>query len=268
MPSWNYITPFPIHKTRISSPRSIKALAESKDDLERLHLPIAEGVAVKLRVDSVFEQGSTRLVRMAQEEGGAESDGLVLYKHYITEGGARRFTPQMFDQSDWQNVFYRDLAGHNAASFLAEQFNAVVGPLGLPRVSYVTAFVSQVHGKLPVSFGHRPFFLVEGIVPGEWEKYNSNNGYVAPNPSPPGVDHSAVQAFSHWTHHATAGRLMVVDCQGSYDPRTNAFTLADPAVLCLDPSRFGCTNVGQEGMARFFSTHTCNACCRQLGISH
>ena len=97
-------------------------------------------------------------------------------------------------------------------------FHSVGALHSLPRISFAKAFVIQLldRPEKPIFFGG------EEIVAGDWEKYNSNDGYVAPNPSPLGVDHSAVQAFSHWIHYATAGRLLMVDCQGSYDPRTNS----------------------------------------------
>ena len=80
------------------------------------------------------------------------------------------------------------------------------------------------------------------------------------------MDQSAVQAFSHWTHHVTGAKMMVLDCQGSYEKRSNKFTLTDPAVQCTDVSRFGNFNIGGGGMRRFFSTHRCNDHFRALGI--
>ena len=81
------------------------------------------------------------------------------------------------------------------------------------------------------------------------------------------MDHSAVQAYSHWTHHVTDGKIMVVDCQGAFDAGSRTFNLTDPAVHCTDMTRFDRTNLGGEGMRRFFSTHKCNDHCRTLGIS-
>ena len=81
------------------------------------------------------------------------------------------------------------------------------------------------------------------------------------------MDHSAVQAYSHWTHHVTDGKIMVVDCQGAFDAGSRTFNLTGPAVHCTDMTRFDRTNLGPDGMRRFFSTHKCNDHCHTLGIS-
>ena len=161
-----------------------------------------------------------------------------------------------------QQAYEDDLAGHRVATFLANEFNKVAAPRGIPRVAYVEASVCQF-----LTRRGRPYFAQEGLVDGIWEKYNNNTGYIQPNPSlRGGVDHSAVQAFSHWTHHVTGAKMMVLDCQGSYDRSSNSFMLTDPAVQCTDVTRFDRTNMGGEGMRRFFSTHRCNDHCRALGI--
>ena len=60
---------------------------------------------------------------------------------------------------------------------------------------------------------------------------------------------------------------MVVDVQGSYDDDTDSFVLSDPSVLCSNTARFGRSNVGVEGVARFFESHVCNECCLELGLA-
>jgi hypothetical protein len=126
-----------------------------------------------------------------------------------------------------------------------------------------------------------------------------------PQPTSQGTDHSAVQCFSHWTHHITGGRMIVVDCQGcwtgaggttaggtggsvsanvSWDGSAysaggsggstgttttsppSAFLLTDPAVHCTSLLRFGSTNLGHRGFPRFFQTHRCNHYCTALGL--
>jgi hypothetical protein len=76
-----------------------------------------------------------------------------------------------------------------------------------------------------------------------------------------------VQAFSHWTHHVTGGALMVVDCQGVYCAATRTFKLTDPAIHATALTRFGGTNMGDLGFARFYKTHVCNQYCRALGLT-
>jgi hypothetical protein len=118
-----------------------------------------------------------------------------------------------------------------------------------------------------------------------------------PQPTSQGTDHSAVQCFSHWTHHITGGRMMVVDCQGCWTgaggttagtdsgtggsgsagagaasvttpdtPTPPCFLLTDPAVHCTSLLLFGSTNMGHGGFDRFFRTHKCNQHCAALRL--
>ena len=91
-----------------------------------------------------------------------------------------------------------------------------------------------------------PYCIQQGAVEGVWEKYNSNHGSVAPNPTPEGTDHDVIQAFSHWTHNVTDGHMVAVHCQGVYNKSKNAFLLTDPAIHCKDVTRFGGTNVSDD----------------------
>jgi hypothetical protein len=59
---------------------------------------------------------------------------------------------------------------------------------------------------------------------------------------------------------------MVVDCQGVYCPATRSFKLTDPAIHATTLTRFGGTNMGRVGFARFYKTHVCNNHCRGVGL--
>jgi hypothetical protein len=50
---------------------------------------------------------------------------------------------------------------------------------------------------------------------------------------------------------------MVVDIQGVRDVG-ETFTLTDPAIHCIDASRFGGTNLGMIGLFMRFRSHKCN----------
>ena len=76
----------------------------------------------------------------------------------------------------------------------------------------------------------------------KFEKYNGNHGLCMPSPTPSGTDHSAVQAFSHWTYEESRHEIMVVDCQGVFCPHPEeggTFLLTDPAVHSDDVMKFG-----------------------------
>ncbi|KAI1695514.1 alpha-kinase family domain-containing protein [Ditylenchus destructor] len=78
-----------------------------------------------------------------------------------------------------------------------------------------------------------------------------------------------LMAFSHWTYQISHGYLMVVDLQGIKSTDENGRTileLTDPAIHCTDLTRFGRTNLRQEGMKIFFAHHKCNKFCQSMEL--
>ena len=77
-------------------------------------------------------------------------------------------------------------------------------------------------------------------------------------------------AFTHWTYHATEGRLMVADIQGVRVGKT-AIKLTDPQIHCaVDPTLLTTTkesSLGRVGMLKFFQSHRCGETCKALGLS-
>ena len=63
---------------------------------------------------------------------------------------------------------------------------------------------------------------------------------------------------------------MVVDLQGiiqqSPDDQPSAI-LTDPAIHCVDETRFDRMNLGKQGMDIFFERHECNKYCTALKLS-
>lgn len=80
------------------------------------------------------------------------------------------------------------------------------------------------------------------------------------------------QAFTHFTHAYTRGKMMVCDLQGVFEPRARppTFELTDPVIhFASNRGRvnvYGRTDRGREGMRAFFRTHTCNGVCTLLGL--
>ena len=156
------------------------------------------------------------------------------------------------------------LSCHAAATHLALLFNELLRPHSAVTLHFVQNMLIRLDHRpdQPYMTWEEPIHHV-----GQWEKYNNNSGMCLPCPSlSTGTDHSAVQAFSHWTHSVSGGRLMVVDCQGAYDHAAQRFTLTDPAIHCVSLLKYGGTNIGKKGFARFFKTHSCNHICRAIGI--
>jgi hypothetical protein len=77
-----------------------------------------------------------------------------------------------------------------------------------------------------------------------------------------------LSTFSHWTYEQSDGYLMVVDLQGAVVSEAGETTilLTDPAIHCIDVTRFSATNLNHHGMKIFFARHKCNAVCHKLKL--
>ncbi|KAI1701968.1 alpha-kinase family domain-containing protein [Ditylenchus destructor] len=78
-----------------------------------------------------------------------------------------------------------------------------------------------------------------------------------------------LMAFSHWSYQITDGYLMVVDLEGVLSMAESGgkiLELTDPAIHCKDLTRFGRTNLGEEGMKIFFARHKCNKFCQGMEL--
>jgi len=80
------------------------------------------------------------------------------------------------------------------------------------------------------------------------------------------IDDDVPQTFSHWSYVYTKGELLVCDLQGALGSKE--FSLTDPAINSNIKGRFGKTDMGRKGQARFFKTHKCTSFCRVLKIEN
>lgn len=233
-------------------PESTAGLAAEAEDRCVNDFPDAMPVSIKMAVKP-FAKGGLRAAHYGQLinpdntlQGIILKDSLAAHKKFRTKHDYEKF-----------------LVCHRAAKFLAVEFNKVK-PRDCPPIYYVEAHILQLMTRWP----EQPFVICEGQIPGHFEKYNSNTGYCAVNPMmDSGINHDAVQAFSHWTYSVTKGKLMVVDCQGGFDKHTNTFMLTDPAVHSTNLLQYGRTNLAEKGFSSFFATHVCNGHCRALRLS-
>ncbi|EDR25424.1 elongation factor 2 kinase, putative [Entamoeba dispar SAW760] len=106
-------------------------------------------------------------------------------------------------------------------------------------------------------------FLVEPLLHGEFIKFNCNNGNLWFDSY-----HATLHAFSHWSWCISNHQLVIVDLQGIQIG--NCFYLTDPAILSLSENKFSnsSTNLGENGISRFFETHYCNQICVALNINN
>lgn len=127
----------------------------------------------------------------------------------------------------------------------------------------------QLHFRQPIpmkvittrsesQFKDGSYVLVEAYLEGEYTKWNNN--YDGVNEE----DITSLQAFSHFTHKKTDGKLLICDIQGVKDP--NQYSLTDPAIHSDRQGQYGATDFGERGMKAFFKNHKCENYCSKLQL--
>ncbi|XP_051749602.1 transient receptor potential cation channel subfamily M member 6 isoform X2 [Ctenopharyngodon idella] len=190
----------------------------------------------------------------------AEGNVLKLGSVYVVKA----FRPEVV--RIWQKVFpistslhlcLREIQQQRAAQKLMQRFNQVK-PSSVP---YSPRFldVSLLHWR---SDGQ--WLTVEKNMSGHFRKYNNNTGEeIVPSS---GLE-EAILAFSHWTYEYTNKELLVLDLQGV------GVDLTDPSLIRVDDKSssgemaFGPANLGDDAIQSFVLKHTCNSCCKKLGLS-
>jgi len=140
-------------------------------------------------------------------------------------------------------VYDADVMMQSACQAVAAAFNA---RRPVKPVAFVDCFVIQRADK--------SWWAAETYIRGKYVKYNNNFGFVGKDAR------NTPQAFTHFSHQYTHGRLMIVDLQGVGDHYT------DPQIHTADGRGFGQGNMGQEGMDKFLETHWCNSVCAYMGL--
>ena len=105
-------------------------------------------------------------------------------------------------------------------------------------------------------FKEDSYVLVEAYLEGEYKKWNNNLDYVNEK------DKTSLQAFSHFTHKKTNGKLLVCDIQGVKDK--DGYYLTDPAIHSDTQGQYGITDLGQPGIDAFMKKHKCEDFCSKL----
>jgi hypothetical protein len=147
------------------------------------------------------------------------------------------------------------------ATFLGKEFTLKLATVGTKnKIVYVSVELLRIPGRTTGD----SFFSLEPFIPGNYVKFNNNNGFVDKALE---ISHPLMQTFSHFTYSYSKGLVMVTDVQGVVESDGN-YKLTDPAIHTADSST--ClkdpTNLGRDGMAAFFATHVCNSFCRALSL--
>jgi len=240
-PDWNKMNVYPILITEFILPTTI-------EDLFR-PLFVGTGQGRMQIATNPFAQGSLRYAYY----GKLASDGSqmidVVYKELIS-ADPKYTTLEAYKQH---------LETHVIAQFLADLFNQAQRKIFRKPIEIVYADADIVQHMQDET----KIYQVERRLNQKIQKWNNNCGGID------FVDYSTtLQAFSHWTYHRTAGRMMVVDLQGVKSSQGNEYLLTDPAIHYDDIRR--CketrTNFGVKGMREFFRTHVCSKVCQNLGL--
>ena len=128
------------------------------------------------------------------------------------------------------------------------------------KITFAEAVV-QVVTSQPDPNAHpklNEYVIVEDYIPGTFEKWCNNYGFVSSNSKSVAL---AMPAFMHWSWVQSKGELMIADLQGVR--LDDGYTLTDPVILSSS-NEYGVTDMGVEGMAMFFMHHECNSFCQHL----
>ena len=200
--------------------------------------------AVKI-APNPFAKGALRIAYYAldQGEGASGFTEQCVVKDYIEMKVRENALKKHLSELDAQAV----------ASFLANCFNKVK-PRGSKEITFLRTEVLKMDADPSTCLSKEP------LISGDYKKFNNNWGWVDEK------DYSAsVQAFSHWAYEITNRHLIVVDLQGKKSAST--FLLTDPVIHSKDLIRFGRTNLGPTGVAKFFKTHICSHVCKAMGLN-
>lgn len=208
-----------------------------------LEIYIESECSIKIAADP-FAEGKLRIAHYGVKEGD-DGDGILVLKQfkYTSENQFIRYKEQMEIQS--------------VAISLASTFNSIK-PAGTRDIHFAeVSTVAFNEGEKKVHFA------MERYISGKYIKFNNNAGFVNE-----AAYTATLHAFSHWTYWATKRYLMVVDLQGVKEEKSGEvrYILTDPAIHCNSLRRFGKTNLGREGMYKFFRTHYCNGICKAMAL--
>eukprot|EP01133_Synstelium_polycarpum_P018018 gene18018-21506_t len=229
VPDWSRVAETKVVVKRFTQPESLKDCLSYGYEMR-----MKEAIHVIKMSKNPFAKGSCRLAFHAFDV--SEGTHIVL-KQAIKLGNRNNSLKRYLENMETQTI---------AAKF-ADDFNK---KMGSPVIHFTIAKVVQL--------GDSSFFGLESYFEGDYIKYNNNAGWHDSSVEP------ILQTFSHWTHYISGGTTMVVDLQGV--KTTRGLILTDPAVHSANLLRFGKTNLGPPGMAKFLATHSCNDHCKKLSL--
>uniref|UniRef100_A0A673CAD5 non-specific serine/threonine protein kinase n=1 Tax=Sphaeramia orbicularis TaxID=375764 RepID=A0A673CAD5_9TELE len=206
-------------------------------------------------LDGGLRQGCRVLCTWAEQD--VLKPGLVyVVKAFRTE--VVRAWQRYFEGSTALQLCLRDIQQQRAAQKMMNVFNQIK-PEDMhhsPRFLDVSLVLWHSNGQ---------WLTIERNMSGDFRKYNNNTGEEI---APCCTLEEMLLAFSHWTYEYSCRELLVLDIQGVGEE------LTDPTVIMAEDrsgSRvemlFGPDNLGDTAINGFLQKHSCNTCCRRLGLA-
>lgn len=135
------------------------------------------------------------------------------------------------------------------------------------RIVYATEDHYDSNGTRNIAKGEA--MLLEQYIHGSYEKFNSNTGWSDENIILPNF-------FSHWTWVESKERHLVCDLQGhrgrpggpKYGEHSDYYVFTDPVVMTntAEGLKYGCSDLGKEGIVQWFERHNCNELCKAFNL--
>jgi hypothetical protein len=189
---------------------------------------------------------------LQRSEGLLRSDrGVVrcrIAKFPFSRGGVRAaYFGLVWEEGKWSNVVVKEFIfpkDRTLAEYKNQSENSAVAKYLMekyvechPRLVTPVEVVTSKVLKVNKGSGAEEYYNIEVFLSGgSWKKWTNNAGSII-------VPNRDLLDFTVWSHTRTGGFMLVSDLQGvEITGARSKLLLTDPAVLCLDTSRFGPTN--------------------------
>eukprot|EP01063_Lacrimia_lanifica_P020618 TRINITY_DN27910_c0_g1_i1.p1 TRINITY_DN27910_c0_g1~~TRINITY_DN27910_c0_g1_i1.p1 ORF type:complete len:802 (+),score=189.34 TRINITY_DN27910_c0_g1_i1:360-2408(+) len=229
---------------------------------------------VKMR-NAPFAKGGSRLVyRMKEVTPGGKVVELVGKEALHEVQIANRLSWHLATQKCHQKAREMATAFNAATASCIARYRALKPDKRVKELPYVDFLEAEVYRLDDASCpGGLRYLAVEKYLGGKYDKFNDNNGRTAAvdvdgdeSGGDVGDRYELPQAFSHYSYRHSAGSEIVVDVQGVYVPEDAVGHYTDPQMHSI-AREYGDGDLGQEGIDKFFKTHTCGRLCKILGLN-
>eukprot|EP01083_Nonionella_stella_P161874 530732_1 len=204
--------------------------------------PLSEETSLYSWQRDYFGEGGCRYAFAGRINKGSRKGTRIVVKKWKQH--------HVLDESFWDT----EVSTHTKAKDLIEAWNDE----GLISKKYVTNLPFKIictvssHKRGDKGIVVNEWCLGEDYLEGDWEKWNSNSGFVC-------SARASVQAFCHWTYHHSDGALLMCDAQGIR--ANNKYYITDPCI-CSKSGVYGLTDCGERSINSFFANHKCNLFCK------